>query len=142
MVGLHERVERPICCKVPFHEFVELLVGLAALVGESPQFGVLGCSPRSETVVTNLQHHTEGRKASRHECQKQRRDGLSRRRHDQTLPASGSAVRDVKPDRKSTRLNSSHTSISYSLFFFKKNQSAHTTLSLTTECVARRRTVS
>src|SRR5690242_10811045 len=39
--------------------------------------------------------------------------------------ASGPAVRRPGPDRKSTRLNSSHMSISYAVFCLKKKKKSH-----------------
>src|SRR2546427_6076124 len=39
-----------------------------------------------------------------------------------TLPAFGEAARLLKPDRKSTRLNSSHSQISYAVFCLKKKK--------------------
>src|SRR2546430_13306831 len=38
------------------------------------------------------------------------------------IPASRSAVAEVYPDRKSTRLNSSHSQISYAVFCLKKKK--------------------
>src|SRR3712207_7667789 len=39
-------------------------------------------------------------------------------------------VRPIGPDRKSTRLNSSHANISYAVFCLKKKKTAQLTLSL------------
>src|SRR3712207_8557032 len=46
--------------------------------------------------------------------------GRGLRRTDATLPRWDS-VRRLTPDRKSTRLNSSHANISYAVFCLKKN---------------------
>src|SRR3712207_7329400 len=37
---------------------------------------------------------------------------------------------DARPDRKSTRLNSSHANISYAVFCLKKKKTNHTSLTL------------
>src|SRR5699024_11741235 len=42
------------------------------------------------------------------------------RRHARRAGAAGQSDRFVRPDRKSTRLNSSHVSISYAVFCLKK----------------------
>src|SRR3712207_8407592 len=53
-----------------------------------------------------------------------RRDGGVAARAAQALPAVRRAqnVRDLLPDRKSTRLNSSHANISYAVFCLKKKK--------------------
>src|SRR6267142_6230527 len=47
------------------------------------------------------------------------RSGLARRRHPKQRPRR---YRGADPDRKSTRLNSSHMSISYAVFCLKKKK--------------------
>src|SRR3712207_6992760 len=44
------------------------------------------------------------------------------------LPGGPHPQRRERPDRKSTRLNSSHANISYAVFCLKKNNNAHSTL--------------
>src|SRR3712207_8133690 len=45
---------------------------------------------------------------------------------------------DVRPDRKSTRLNSSHANISYAVFCFEKKKSATTDrVTISAECCKR-----
>src|SRR6266542_797626 len=57
-------------------------------------------------------------RALRQRHQPERRDLRLRRQ----LPAVGRAARPVGQDRKSTRLNSSHGSISYAVFCLKKKK--------------------
>src|SRR5204863_5652536 len=51
-------------------------------------------------------------------------DGLEadRAAHRRTARAGNAAARPVRPDRKSTRLNSSHVEISYAVFCLKKKK--------------------
>src|SRR5689334_24164831 len=53
-----------------------------------------------------------------------RRGELRRREQDRVRldPQQGRQVRQGQPDRKSTRLNSSHSSISYAVFCLKKKK--------------------
>src|SRR5256886_6547685 len=44
------------------------------------------------------------------------------RNHDGMLPHSAEVIADTHPDRKSTRLNSSHSQISYAVFCLKKKK--------------------
>src|SRR5438034_3271181 len=52
--------------------------------------------------------------------------GAYRRRHHRLLPAFRCHQRWRYLDRKSTRLNSSHTVISYAVFCLKKKKNKHT----------------
>src|SRR5256885_8910206 len=54
-------------------------------------------------------------------------------RHDHRRPAG--AIPDEQPDRKSTRLNSSHLVISYAVFCLKKKSCRLTTLTFLTRCL-------
>src|SRR2546430_9795235 len=58
--------------------------------------------------------------------------------HLQVLEASG-LVRSEKADRKSTRLNSSHSQISYAVFCLKKKNTSNNVLHLSIVTAARRR---
>src|SRR5438309_9084988 len=47
----------------------------------------------------------------------------------------GDGARGSGKDRKSTRLNSSHSSISYAVFCLKKKKNKHNQDTLTTQCI-------
>src|SRR3712207_8549152 len=57
---------------------------------------------------------------------------LQRRAADRR-PLQGRRARHPEPDRKSTRLNSSHANISYAVFCLKKKKKQNTELQLRTE---------
>src|SRR5699024_12500848 len=76
----------------------------------------------SDLVVAG--HHGERRGASR-AASAQRLDHVAE--HGARMPGRTAGARPA-PDRKSTRLNSSHVSISYAVFCLKKKNNEHTLL--------------
>src|SRR3712207_7438804 len=73
-------------------------------------------------------HAAAGLRPRRHDrpLRRHARCGVPRRpRH--VRPRPGDAVRGVRTDRKSTRLNSSHANISYAVFCLKKKKKTQTT---------------
>src|SRR2546427_9351580 len=67
-------------------------------------------------------HPPEHRRKKTHPRRASHRTGTTRKKRSRPQRAGSSGIRQASADRKSTRLNSSHSQISYAVFCLKKKK--------------------